>query len=301
MSIYVLKRPLQLGDHLKSGVVPQNVLNHTTSSTSRAYPCLVSVTTSLRSRKGSKSVRCMRMTRQGKQTEIEDPQGSAKPESDGEPLAGAGGRSFAGALPKEEIQATKYLEKHPEYDGRNVVIAILDTGVDPGASGLQITTDGKRKIIDVVDCTGSGDVEMSKEVEVDENGCIEGLYGRPLELNDKWINPTGKWKVGAKRAYELFPGGLTRRIKEERKRGFEEEQRRAMTAATAALAAHKSQNGSSMPKEFMLKKEREELEARVKLLEDMMKKYDDLGPMIEAVRINLGIAMHLLFRGRHLI
>ena len=43
--------------------------------------------------------------------------------------------------------------------------------------------------------------------------------------------------MGAKRAFELFPGGLERRIKGERKKRFAEEQRAALTAATAAAAA----------------------------------------------------------------
>ena len=50
-------------------------------------------------------------------------------------------------------------------------------GVDPGAGGLRETPDGKRKVIDRIDASGAGDVDMSKVVEPDEDGRIKGEEG----------------------------------------------------------------------------------------------------------------------------
>ena len=48
-------------------------------------------------------------------------------------------------------------------------------GVDPGAGGLQKTSDGQQKIIERIDCSGAGDVDMSREVTPNKEGIIEGI------------------------------------------------------------------------------------------------------------------------------
>lgn len=126
---------------------------------------------------------------------------------------------WSGLLPKDTTQAISFIEKNPKYDGRGIIVGILDTGVDATAIGLQETSEGKRKVIDIIDCTGSGDVKLSDPIPADANGIIS-YNGRIIKINPNWKNPSSNYRVGLKAAFELYPRGLISRVKEERKKKF---------------------------------------------------------------------------------
>ncbi|RHZ83471.1 hypothetical protein Glove_92g7 [Diversispora epigaea] len=195
-----------------------------------------------------------------------------------------------GLLPKEETEAATFIKKYPEYDGRGVVIAILDTGVDPGAVGLQITTEGKPKIIDIIDCTSSGDVVTKTIVKPtiskinDETvHVIKGLSGRSLIINPTWSNPSDEFRVGIKRAYEFFPKSLIARLKKERRQQFETDHYLLQAEAQQKLAAWEEDHPSGSTQTEADIATKVDLEARAEVLKDMLKNYEDPGIIYDVV------------------
>ncbi|KAL6911947.1 hypothetical protein ACP4OV_000752 [Aristida adscensionis] len=184
-------------------------------------------------------------------------------------------------MPKKEIGVDRFLAAHPEYDGRGALIAIFDSGVDPAAAGLQTTSDGKPKILDVIDCTGSGDVDTSKVVKADSDGAIVGASGARLIVNSSWKNPSQEWHVGCKLVYELFTDTLTSRLKKERKKKWDEENQEAISEALKKLSEFEKKHTN--PDDAMLKKTREDLQNRLDYLRKQAEGYDDKGPVIDIV------------------
>lgn len=119
-------------------------------------------------------------------------------------------------IPKHEVAADIFLKAHPTWDGRGVVIGIFDTGVDPAAAGLTVTSTGERKIVDIIDASGSGDVDTSTKRKPDASGKLLALSGRKLTLPPGIVNPSGEFRLGLKAASELFYGQVLKRVTDER-------------------------------------------------------------------------------------
>ncbi|GMF28281.1 unnamed protein product [Phytophthora lilii] len=188
----------------------------------------------------------------------------------------------AALLPKEETLAARFLALHPQRDGRGAVVAVLDTGVDPGAAGLQTTPDGRPKLLDVVDATGAGDVDTSAVLAA-EGGRLLLAGGRALTLNAQWpASRDGRYHVGAAAAFQLFPAPLVARLRKERRDQFDVAQREAENRVQQQLA-HWSKSNSAATADVAKRREKKDLQARLTQLQELAKNYEDPGPIYDAV------------------
>jgi subtilisin family serine protease len=79
-------------------------------------------------------------------------------------------------MPNASTGVSGFRLDHPTWDGRGVLIAILDSGVDPGIEGLQTTSTGEPKILDLRDVSGEGDITLTQNADGSWRGALAEIH-----------------------------------------------------------------------------------------------------------------------------
>ncbi|KAJ3330773.1 tripeptidyl-peptidase II Tpp2 [Blyttiomyces sp. JEL0837] len=202
---------------------------------------------------------------------------------------------ISAVLPKEETQAASFIDKFPTYDGRGTIIAILDTGVDPGAIGMRVTTTGLPKVIHLIDCTGAGDVPcttiveatITKNADGTETKTVKGLTGRTLTIPSSWTPVDNKYRLGWKSIDGLFPPDLVNRLKADRKKKFEVEHHGILTELQEKILKHERDFGAS-PSDEKQNAVRGDWKAQLEALKEQMAAFEEPGMIFDCVLFNDG-------------
>jgi tripeptidyl-peptidase-2 len=109
------------------------------------------------------------------------------------PHSMADGDVYEALLSRDTVGAQGFTAAHPEWDGRGVVVAVLDTGVDMSVPGLLKTSTGALKVIEARDFSGEGDVALTRVQITSEDGVavlrtddgvVRGADGLSVEPTD---------------------------------------------------------------------------------------------------------------------
>jgi subtilisin family serine protease len=116
----------------------------------------------------------------------------------GPSLSGTSGWEF---LSRTDIGAKAFTDAHPEWDGRGVLIAVCDTGVELDTAGLQTTSDGKPKILDARVFCSEARIDLEKaETGADEHGAAIHAKG------GKWLYGLDKLPMKPPKDAEILVG-----------------------------------------------------------------------------------------------
>ncbi|HTH66423.1 MAG TPA: S8 family serine peptidase [Gemmatimonadales bacterium] len=112
---------------------------------------------------------------------------------------------LAGLMPLRSTGVEQFRAAHPTYDGRGVLIAILDSGIDPGVAGLVVTSTGGPKTLDLRDFSGEGQVVL-RPVSPSADGLLQ-VGGRTLRGASRIgrLAASAAWYAGVFRELPLGP------------------------------------------------------------------------------------------------
>lgn len=122
----------------------------------------------------------------------------------------ASSQNWGDYLPSEAMRARSQVQQFPLLDGRGLVVAVLDTGVDPLAQGLQQTSDGRPKVIEALDFSGQGDVTLLPAV-ISGSGPDQVVLlsnGRTAVVGKMAPPVDGQWWAGTFREQAIGPEKL---------------------------------------------------------------------------------------------
>ncbi|MCH8255163.1 MAG: S8 family serine peptidase, partial [Gemmatimonadetes bacterium] len=89
-----------------------------------------------------------------------DPEEEPAPRRRSEPSVEPRVANLVGLMPLSSTGVDEFLQRHPTWDGRGVLIGILDSGLDLDLPGLDQTTTGEPKVLDVRDFSREGRIEL---------------------------------------------------------------------------------------------------------------------------------------------
>ncbi len=83
-----------------------------------------------------------------------------RPTQPGRPVVTPQVARLSGLMPLRTTGVESFRQRDPAQDGRGVLIAVLDGGIDPGVPGMRTTTTGDRKLLDLRDFSGEGRITL---------------------------------------------------------------------------------------------------------------------------------------------